>query len=357
MTSPNLIITTDPSCADLALEELRRVCPGAAAVARPEPGVLVCAADSGFGDIAAKWQAGPPVFTRHICPVDTTVAVSGAADVDLAALEKACREMCAGRLAGNLSFSVQTRTFGAVALKPFDVNTRLATAITELSGASLDVRNPSQVVSVVLAGSKGWLGLSTAEQNLSNWAGGARRFAREDGQLSRSEFKLLEALEVFKLSLPKSGTALDLGAAPGGWTRVLRRAGLQVTAVDPAELDQSLAADPGVRHERTTAERYLQGSHPTRFDCIVNDMRQDARDSARTMVRYAPLLAPEGVALMTCKLPHAGRLPTLEQALAILAAGYRGAGARHLFHNRSEVTVCLRPGTGGTDTGAQRSPS
>ena len=344
MTTPNLILTADPSCADLALEELRRVCPEAQVVARPEPGVLGCSVEEGFDGVATRWQAEPPVFTRHVCPVEREVAVTGYADADLAALEQAALAVCAGRLAGDLPFSVQTRIFGAVALKPFDVNTRLAPALTAASGAPLDVRNPRLVVSVVLAGARGWLGLSRVEQNLSNWAGGARRFAREDGQVSRSEFKLLEALEVFRLELPKSGVALDLGAAPGGWTRVLRRAGLNVVAVDPAELHPSLTADSGVRHERLTAERYLYGAHPARFDCIVNDMRQDARDSARTMATFGPLLAPEGVALMTCKLPHQNHLATLQQALAILSRAYQVAGARHLFHNRSEVTVCLRAG-------------
>jgi hypothetical protein len=46
---------------------------------------------------------------------------------------------------------------------------------------------------------------------LSDWAGGVRRFAREEGQLSRSEFKLLEAFEVFDISVPQKGLALDLG--------------------------------------------------------------------------------------------------------------------------------------------------
>lgn len=52
-----------------------------------------------------------------------------------------------------------------------------------------------------------------------------------------AEFKLLEALEVFGIVLPSHGVALDLAAAPGGWTRVLRRAGEYVTAIDPGELD------------------------------------------------------------------------------------------------------------------------
>ncbi len=169
-----------------------------------------------------------------------------------------------------------------------------------------------------------------------------RRFAREDGQISRAEFKLLEALEVFQLVLPPRGVALDLGASPGGWTRVLRQLGQYVTAVDPGALDPRLAGDPQVRHKRMTAEEFLR-SEPEAFDLIVNDMRMDARDSARLMGSYAPLLRRHGYALMTLKLPESNQERILEHAFKLLRQSYRVEGARQLFHNRSEVTVWLRP--------------
>ncbi|MEZ4582432.1 MAG: hypothetical protein R3A10_12485 [Caldilineaceae bacterium] len=75
---------------------------------------------------------------------------------------------------------------------------------------------------------------------------------------------------------------------------------------------------------------------------IVNDMRMDARDSARLMVAYAPQLYRDGLAVMTLKLPETGRRELIDHALAILAAAYTAAGARQLFHNRSEITLVLR---------------
>jgi 23S rRNA (cytidine2498-2'-O)-methyltransferase len=251
----------------------------------------------------------------------------------------------APRVDPSRSFSVQTRLLGEQEWEfgPFDVNQAVAEAITEATGARLDVRQPAQVLSVVCMPDKGYMGLSDVEQNLSNWAGGARRFVREPGQISRSEFKLLEALELFAVPLPEGGRALDLGAAPGGWTRLLRARGLRVVAVDPAALDPRLAGDPGIRHVRATAQQYLPGRE--RFDLIVNDMRMDARDSARLMLDAAPCLQPEGHALMTLKLPAEAPEQVMHQALALLARRYRILGARQLFHNRSEVTVALAPGT------------
>jgi 23S rRNA (cytidine2498-2'-O)-methyltransferase len=240
-----------------------------------------------------------------------------------------------------LPFSVQTRLFSDVPYRPFAVNASLSDTIQRITGAKLDVRQPAQILSVNVSEGEAFLGLSLAIHNLSNWAGGAHRFAREKGQISRAEFKLLEALDVFGIDLPPRGIALDLGAAPGGWTRVLRQREQYVTAVDPADLHPSLAGDKRVRHQRMTAEAYL-ADDPDRFDLIVNDMRQDARDSARTMVAYAPTLFPHGIGLMTFKLPENGREQALDHAFKILGQAYEIANARQLFHNRSEITVHLR---------------
>jgi 23S rRNA (cytidine2498-2'-O)-methyltransferase len=192
------------------------------------------------------------------------------------------------------------------------------------------------------SGAHALIGLSRAEQNLSDWAGGMRRFAREPGQVSRAEFKLLEALELFSIPVREHGVALDLGAAPGGWTRVLRSLGQYVTAVDPAELDPRVAGESGVRHKHMTADEYLRMG-PDQFDLIVNDMRMDARESARVMLAYAPFLYRHGYAIMTLKLPEEQREPVIEQALKLLRGAYDIVGARQLFHNRSEITVALRP--------------
>ena len=186
---------------------------------------------------------------------------------------------------------------------------------------------------------------SVDSYNLSDWAGGKRRFAREKGQISRAEFKLLEALELFAIDLPPHSVALDLGAAPGGWTRVLRQKEQFVTAVDPARLHPRVARDSGVRHKQMTAEAYLKAG-PDRFDFIVNDMRLDARDSARLMVAYAPYLYRHGAAIMTLKLPEENREKIIDHTFDILRQAYVIAGARQLFHNRSEITVYLKPRTG-----------
>ncbi|HXF62258.1 MAG TPA: SAM-dependent methyltransferase [Caldilineaceae bacterium] len=338
-----LILTADPDFVELALDELRAADPGAEVTGELAPGVLLVGSRRDFATLAGRWQESPPIFVRHICPVQVAAPLAGQM-ADLETLAHYAGAELASSLNPSLSFSVQARVFGDLPYKPYDIHQRLAPLLAEISGAALDVRAPQQVVSVVCAGRErtAYLGLSAAAHNLSNWAGGMRRFAREEGQISRAEFKLLEAIEVFGLSLPPRGVALDLGAAPGGWTRVLRLHQQYVTAVDPGDLDPRLAQDRGVRHKRMTAEAYL-ADEPDQFDIIVNDMRMDARDSARLMVAYARQLYRHGWALMTLKLPEQKRRTALDHAMNILRQGYTIAGARHLFHNRSEITVYLRP--------------
>lgn len=195
-------------------------------------------------------------------------------------------------------------------------------------------------MSVIITGETAYLGLSLAAYNLSDWAGGVRRFAREAGKISRAEFKFLEALETFRIDLPPRGIALDLGAAPGGWTRVLRQRAQYVTAVDPAHLHPSLQNDKNVRHKQMTAEAYL-AENPDTFDLIVNDMRLDARDSARMMVSYVPYLYPHGQAILTLKLPQDNRARIIDHSFNILRQAYQIVNARQLFHNRSEITIHL----------------
>jgi 23S rRNA (cytidine2498-2'-O)-methyltransferase len=217
------------------------------------------------------------------------------------------------------------------------------------TGSVEDVRNPQVIISILALPTVGFVGISTAQDNLSNWAGGARRFARETGQLTRSEFKLLEALEVFDEELSAGGEALDLGASPGGWTRVLHNAGMNVTAVDPAPLDASLANLPGITSVQGYAQEWVQSATRAqrKWDVIVNDARMDARDAARFMVDVAPLMHLDSFAILTLKLPsaEAERMDPVRiahTALDELRSRYRTVRARQLFHNRNEVTAYLR---------------
>lgn len=209
-------------------------------------------------------------------------------------------------------------------------------------------RTPEVVLSVYLDDSKEkprvWAGVSDVGTNLSPWAGGECRIPSDDARLSRAEAKLLEAWEAFDLSALRGGRALDLGAAPGGWSRLLAGKGFEVHAVDPAPLDIRLEG-LGIHSYPMTAQEFLR-RNVVHYDLMTCDMKIDALQAAQLLVRAARWLGDHGRILTTFKLAKGIRgFEQAREALACLEEGYQILAARELYFNRSEITVyaALRP--------------
>ena len=345
----DLVMTTSADFEMLGWKELKRMGKQVQRQAKLASGVQLVRCNDKYPALAERLVKYRPIFIRHINPVHRIVELAGS-DADYKRLKRSLRDGLIDNLPTGTPFSVQTRIFAkGVPYKPFDINKQMSQTVEQVTGATLNVREPKTVISVSVAQVDGSLvalvGVSPVRHNLSDWAGGERRFKREKGQVSRAEFKLLEALEAFEIKLPSMGVAVDLGAAPGGWTRVLRNhhPDLVVVAVDPGELHPSFRNDWGVRHVRASAEFYQQQlDDHEQFDLIVNDMRLDAARSADTLSRFAPHLKQDGFAIMTIKLPQYHALSKLLDTEAQLSETFEVVGIRHLFHNRNEVTAYLR---------------
>lgn len=200
---------------------------------------------------------------------------------------------------------------------------------------------PDQVLSACVIPDGIALGLNGVANALTDWPGGRVRLAKPKGQISRSEFKLEELFRTTDLPIPTTGTAVDLGASPGGWTRILRQRGLDVWAVDPGDLDERIGRDSGVHHIRTTAGPFLTRTN-LEADLIVNDMRMTADLSVAVMRSALRCLKPGGMAIQTLKITPHGPLRTVRNALSALNEDYEILFARQLHHNRNEVTVVAR---------------
>jgi 23S rRNA (cytidine2498-2'-O)-methyltransferase len=325
------------------------------------PGILLCTLprDTPPGDLTSFIRQviqQHPIFVRHLAPVQAVIHLSNTEN-DIGELALAIANLPTFTLLERgQRFSVQTRLLqtdmeaARVATnKHFyssgHVNQLLAEAIAEETGAVESIKKPQVVVSLLCTMEKAYIGISLTADNLSDWPGGTRHFAQLPEQISRAEFKLLEALEVFGVTLPSQGLALDLGAAPGGWTRILLEAGLKVIAVDPAKLDARLSKHPLLEHYRGYAEDYLEEAIKRRrkFDVITNDMRMDAREAARLLVQASTCLHSDGFIISVLKLPHETSeidpLKNLNEALRLLQRHFAIVQARQLFHNRQEVTI------------------
>ena len=194
-----------------------------------------------------------------------------------------------------------------------------------------------QTLSLCLGEDRVTTGVTPSAYTLSDWAGGRIRLAHRKEQTSRAEFKLEELFT--HIDLPEGEVAVDLGASPGGWTRILRTHGYStVHSVDPADIDERVMNLGGVEHHRTTAGEFV-ATFPRRVDLIVNDMRMPPQLSAHTMVEASDMLHSGGTAIVTLKLGTRDPLRQADEAMQILGQAYDVTFARQLQHNRHELTV------------------
>ena len=352
-TTDQIIITSQPEAAVIALNEIQKTDP-AARGKRLSPETQLVTLSRGYDSL----HGAHPIFIRHIFPVNLIIEnLSSSLDAPQYLAE------LGSSFPKDLPFSIQMRCIDhAHRAKALD---NLPATTKDLSLAENSVQktpeiiqateeallsagyiksdaHPIWVISVVICQDILYAGASYTVHNLSDWNGGMHRFKKDDSFISRAEFKLQEALSDFDINIPALGikTALDLGAAPGGWTKILLDNGLCVTAVDPADLSESLAHHPNLIHVKDVAQRFLR-SKKGPFDILVNDMRMDMMESCKIMLDAAPLLTSGGLAVMTLKLPRSHWYKSTKRALSLLKKAYTVQNARQLFHNRSEVTIVL----------------
>jgi 23S rRNA (cytidine2498-2'-O)-methyltransferase len=149
---------------------------------------------------------------------------------------------------------------------------------------------------------------------------------------NRAYLKLWEALSLMGTYPCASETAVDLGAAPGGWTYVMQKLGTQVTAVDKAELDPAIAKLPRVNFLKQSAFALKPEEFPGHIDWLLCDV---ACYPQRTYDLIMQWLATGKVRHMIFTIKLQG-----ETDFAMLKKFQEIPGARvmHLLHNKHEVT-------------------
>jgi 23S rRNA (cytidine2498-2'-O)-methyltransferase len=192
--------------------------------------------------------------------------------------------------------------------------------------------------------------IATSNPDNSNSAlNGIHRVSMVSDAPSRSYLKLAEAFEVFldkkeqSLWLKPHMTAVDLGAAPGGWTWQLVQRGLKVTAVDNGPLKGAAAAHPNIKHLRQDGFKF----RPQKMvDWLVCDMVEQPQRVA-TLVTEWFIVGYTMHAIFNLKLPMKKRVEALQVALGSIRTALDAKGIRYrleakqLYHDREEVTVFL----------------
>ncbi|MBI2286009.1 MAG: 23S rRNA (cytidine(2498)-2'-O)-methyltransferase RlmM [Nitrosomonadales bacterium] len=166
---------------------------------------------------------------------------------------------------------------------------------------------------------------------------------------SRSTLKLAEAIEVFmdrseQTRLLRQGMqAVDLGAAPGGWTWQLVKRGIRVTAVDNGPMKGVLAKHPLVEHLKQDGFKYAPRKT---VDWLVCDMVEKPSKVAKLIEEWFAAGWCKH-AIFNLKLPMKQRVVALDSALGGIRTRLDEEGinykmiAKQLYHDREEITVFL----------------
>lgn len=339
MPSSRVLFSADEDYLSAASQELRDLFPDAQVEPQGPDLASIEAEGLAIADIASACREQPVVFVRHLFREVGFIPLARATGLDPVSAE-AVDTWLQLPVAPAVALHVWASGPVAVTFRTDELWRALAERLDE-QGCRTSRSGPDQILSACVTPDGIVLGLNGGANALTDWPGGRVRLARPKGQISRSEFKLEELFRTTDLPIPTMGIAIDLGAAPGGWTRILRQRGLRVWAVDPADLDPRVGRDPDVHHVRTTAGPFLAETN-LEADLVVNDMRMTADLSVSVMRGATRRLKPGGVTIQTLKITPHGALRTVRNALSALSHDYEILFARQLHHNRNEVTVVAR---------------
>ncbi|GLS26333.1 23S rRNA (cytidine(2498)-2'-O)-methyltransferase RlmM [Marinibactrum halimedae] len=210
-------------------------------------------------------------------------------------------------------------------------------------------RSPWRLHVSFLTGTQVIVGLSRID-NSSPWVMGIPRLKVPREAPSRATLKLEEAWHTF---IPEQQwgdriaggmRAVDLGAAPGGWTWQLVNRGMFVTAVDNGPMAESLMQSGLVTHERVDGFVY-EPKRSVRW--MVCDIADKPRRTASMIAKWmTERWCTECV--FNLKLPMQNRYQELQQCRQLIESECEERGVGHelhfkqLYHDREEVTGHIR---------------
>jgi 23S rRNA (cytidine2498-2'-O)-methyltransferase len=162
---------------------------------------------------------------------------------------------------------------------------------------------------------------------------------------SRAAAKLEEAFVEFRF-LEGHGagrSAVDLGAAPGGWSFVLAARGFQVTAVDHGRLAPQVMATGLVVHRAADAFTFAPDTPVHTLVADIADKPLRVADLLRRWLRRGWCRQ----AVVNLKLPMQERQGIVQRCRTVVADVLPEASRlaiRQLYHDRREVTLAVRRG-------------
>ena len=214
------------------------------------------------------------------------------------------------------------------------------------AGVTFDPKAPERLHVFFVGGAAAYVGISDVART-SRWPMGIPRLRMPSSAPSRSTLKLAEAFMEFipereqATRLAPGMTAVDLGAAPGGWTWQLVQREMSVIAVDNGAMDPRLLETGQVKHRRTDGFHFQPSEA---YDWMVCDMVESPSRIAHLASRWiAERWCRETI--FNLKLPMKKRWEEVLRCRAIVDEALGGGGyylrMKQLYHDREEVTAHL----------------
>jgi len=201
-----------------------------------------------------------------------------------------------------------------------------------------------------LSGKEAIFGFSNAD-NCSVHTMGIPRLKFPSASPSRSTLKLDEAFlhfvprDEWDERLTSGLKAVDLGAAPGGWTYQLVRRGMMVTAIDNGPMAESIMDTGQVKHRMMDGFKYVPTKQNVHW--LVCDMIEKPQRVAKLMAEWL-LKGYCKEAMFNLKLPMKGRYQQVNNDLQSIKDAFSEHNvkyelyAKHLYFDREEITVHAR---------------
>lgn len=332
-----LVVTASANYLNQGLSELQECDRSLKPIKILEKGIAILESELSRDALISAIRGKGVVFIRHMHPVDYV------AEIDRESFRNAVSEVLSYKycIAPGDKIAVQIRRgSGDYAYDTAAIKNEVDDILEREFHSLPEVKEPEKVISMLLDNDKCYLGLSTPQDNLSAWSGGMVHYKKNESDISRAMFKLMEAIEVFDIDMSNYEKALDLGAAPGGWTSVLLEHGLEVTAVDTGEMDERLNKYPGFKYIKSNVSKLeLEEKH---FDLMTSDISWNPKNTARMINKAAEFLRDGGTAVVTLKLMGEKVRKSIKEVLEIYREVFVILRVKQLFHNRDEVTLYLR---------------
>ena len=252
-----------------------------------------------------------------------------------------------------------------------DIEVYIGTRL-ESAGFPVDLKKPRSRLFVVICSDHLYAGYCASAGLSFDKVDIGRSYAARTDKVSRAERKLSEAFRIFHMETPPRDShpiAIDIGAAPGGWSMELACLGYKVIAIDNADLDTDAFAKEGIevlKAECGGAEENIRSfsvgsagvlhircsfeeasgavlKSGIRSDFIGIDINAEPGISASALLMYLPTLKDGCKSVMTIKCKTKNVWFNIEAAQRALGNECRMVRIKALPSNRQEITaLCVK---------------